>query len=91
MDQATQDAVKLILDQDPRRREDSAKPLLLNNKGLTLSRVLTIGKGAYNTEWIEYNGEKIPLRLLSIEEEDKIKISEAVTAWHKQRKEESCL
>lgn len=73
MNEDTQTIVKEILDQDERRRTDPKRPLLLNEKGLTLTRVLKIGRGAYNTEWIEMFGESIPLRLLSIEEEDRIR------------------
>ncbi len=73
MNKLDEEAIKEVLDQNPERRKDPANPFLTNAKGLTFSKVLKIGKGAYNTEWIDINGEEIPLRLLSIEEEDTIK------------------
>ena len=73
MDKESEEAVKEVLDQNPERRKDPKNPFLINAKGLTLSRVLRIGKGAYNTEWLEINGQQIPMRLLSIEEEDTLR------------------
>lgn len=67
------DIITEVLDQDERRRKDPKNPFLVNEKGLNLTRVIKIGKGVYNTEWIDFCGEKVPLRLLSIEEEDRVK------------------